>query len=529
MRSEDKYFDSLNEEQLWQRYCGFIDLSVNEFMTIQEGLLLDQIDKVADSVLGKKIINNQKPKSVDEFRQMVPLTTYKDYEPYLSEQREDVLAMKPYTWSHSSGRRGNFKWIPYSSEFLDRVARSCVGTMILATSRRKGEVRISPGCRILLILAPPPYVSGTVIETLARYFSFSQMPPAETVGKIEFPERIQLGFQMALRDGVDAIGALASILVRMGEQFSEQSRRTKFNRSMLHPKVLSRLLRAVLRSKRERRTILPKDLWPSKAVMTGGVDTAIYRKDIANYWGCEPYEFYICAEACYIATQGLNTKGMIFFPDHVFLEFIPHEEEIKHQDDKEYQPRTVLIDELEEGQLYEVVITHFYGMPLLRYRMRDLVRVTTLGDGKRGNSLPQIVFQRRVGETINLAGLADLDEKTIWQAIANTGVKYVDWAACKEYDQNRTFLRLYIELKEEKKGTELEKQIDKELKAIDIDYQDIGSQLDLQPVRITLLSRGTFDKYIEERRKEGASPAHLKPDHINAPQSIIDRLIQLSQ
>jgi hypothetical protein len=92
MLSEDKYFQTLTQAELWQRYCGFLDLSLDDFIDIQKELLTDQIERVADSLLGKKIMNNRKPKTVEEFRQMVPLTSYEDYEPYLSEQREDALA-----------------------------------------------------------------------------------------------------------------------------------------------------------------------------------------------------------------------------------------------------------------------------------------------------------------------------------------------------------------------------------------------------------------------------------------------------
>jgi len=97
MLSEDKYFRELTKAELWQRYCGFLDLSIDEFMDIQEELLMDEIDRVADSPLGRKIMGNQRPKSVEEFRRIVPLTTYDDYEPYLSERREDILGEKPET------------------------------------------------------------------------------------------------------------------------------------------------------------------------------------------------------------------------------------------------------------------------------------------------------------------------------------------------------------------------------------------------------------------------------------------------
>jgi len=528
MLSEDKYFQTLTEDELWQRYCGFLDLSLDDFMNIQKELLIDQIERVADSLLGKKIMGNQKPKSVEEFRQMVPLTTYDDYEPYLSECREDALAIKPHTWCHSAGRGGQFKWIPLSSEFIGKTTKNGLSCFILASTRQKGRVNLLPGFRFLSMLPPPPYSSGIFLQSFAENISFQVIPPLEAAKNMEFQERSRKAFQIALKDGVDIIGSLSSVLVKMGEGFSERTRSMKFSLSMLHPKIIFRLLQAWLRSKREKRGILPKDLWPTKAIIVGGMDTDIYRDNITRYWGSEPYEFYVCAEGFFMAVQDWNRKGMVFFPDTVFFEFIPYEQ-LEYTDNKDYKPSTVLLNELEEGKLYEVVITQFYGMPLLRYRMHDVVKVIVLRDEKAQVNLPHVVIQRRVGETIDLAGLAKLDEKTIWQAIANTGIKYADWSACKEYDRNQSFLRLYLELKEQKEAAEVETMIDEQLRIVDTDYKDIDSYLDLQPVRVTLLSPGTFQRYMDEKVKEGADLAHLKPTHVNAPEAVIQRLLQLSE
>ncbi len=152
-----------------------------------------------------------------------------------------------------------------------------------------------------------------------------------------------------------------------------------------------------------------------------------------------------------------------------------------------------------------------------------------MNDRETGVNLPQIIFQRRVDEVINLAALAHLDEKTIWQAIANTGIKYAEWSAGKEYDQNQSFLRLYLELKEEREPAEIATMIDEQLKVVDTDYKDVDAYLNLQPVRVTLLSRGTFQRYTDEKVKEGADIAHLKPLHINASEAVIQRLLQLSE
>jgi hypothetical protein len=528
MLPEDKYFKNLTEAELWQRYCGFLDLSVDEFMDIQKELLMDEIERVADSTLGKKIMGDKKPESAEEFRQIVPLTTYEDYEPYLSERREDVLAMRPQYWCHSAGRGGSFKWIPHSAEFLEVVTKRCLSGMILASAKREGQINLLPGFRCLLLLAPAPYSSGYIFKSFAELFSFKPMPDPDKTAEMELQDRIKVGFAEALKSGVDVIGAIASVMVRMGEELSGQARAMRFSPSMLHPKVMLRLIRAWVRSKSEKRPILPKDLWPSKAILTGGVDTAIYKDDIAYYWGRNSYEFYVCAEIFFVGLQGWNKKWLTFVPDTAFYEFIPYDEELSEQEGSDYQPSTVLLDELEEGKLYEVVITEFYGMPLLRYRLKDVVKVVALGDKETGVTLPQVVFQRRVGETINLGGLAHLDEKVIWQAIANTGLKYADWTACKEYSRNKSFLRLYIEMKEEKEADEIAVMVDEQLKVVDSDYKDVDAYLKFQPVRVTILSPGTFQSYIDEKRREGADLAHLKPSHVNPPEKVVKRLLEFS-
>ena len=529
MQPEDRYFQTLTQSELWRRYCGFLDFSVREFMGVQEQLLLDQIDRVWTSELGRKIMGARKPTTMQEFREQVPLTLYADYEPYLPEKRVDVLACKPALWCHSSGRMGKFKWFPHSPEFMERVNKSCLTAMTLACTREKGKVAFAPGFRFLLVLPPAPYTSGSLFESFAKHITFRAMPPQETGDRqTPFQERVAAGFQTALRDGVDIIGAIASVLVKMGEQFEEQTRSMKMSPSMLHPAIVGRLLRAKLRAWREHRPILPRDLWPSRAIATGGVDTAIYKEAIARYWGSEPYEFYTCAEGFFVAMQGWNKKGLYFLPDIAFYEFIPEEEVEKWQSDASYQPSTVLYDELQEGKLYEVVITQLYGMPLLRYRMKDLIRITGLSDPETGVALPHMRFQRRVGETIDLAALARLDERTLWQAIADTGLRVVDWSACKEYDGDQAFLRLYVELKEEASPEHVAALLAKHLKLVDVDYRDIESYLGMQPVRVTLLPKGTFMRYAERQREAGADLAHLKPPHINPSDEALSRLLACS-
>jgi hypothetical protein len=528
MSREDEYFKSLNKRELWNRYCGYLDYSVDEFIQVQARLLLEQIDLVAGSVLGKKIMNGRKPKTVDEFRRVVPLTKYDDYEPHLSEKDENALAVTPVSWCHSSGRGGKFKWMPYTSQAADVACRTFVGYLILAAARQKGEVRIKPRQRILYNLAPRPYLSGFSLYSFSQAFRSRLMPPPEEAEKMSFRERIQKGFQLALREGVDIIFSISSILVKAGERMAEQAQGTKFSIGMLHPRILSTLLRGITKSKLEGRKVLPKDLWRPRVILCGGADTAIYRDGVKYYWGKMPFEVYGSTECVNTAAQNWTQRWLSFLPHSAFWEFIPEEESMKAYQDSTYLPSTVLLNGLEEGKLYEVVLTQFYGMPLLRYRMGDIVKVVAMSDAEAGVKLPQFVFHTRIGETIDLAGLCRLTEKVIWQAINDTGIKYEDWSACKEYDHDKTFLRIYLEPKEQTEVIELERRIDEQLKKVDVDYQDISGYLELQPVRVKLLSKGTFERYYQEKVREGADMTHLKPPHMNAPNKVIERLLELN-
>lgn len=528
MLPEDEFFQTKDEGKIWQRYCGFLDLSLKEFMQIQHRLLMEQIELVADSPLGKKIMKGR-PQSVEEFRRLVPLTTYEDYQPHLTQQQEDVLAEKPYYWCHSTGRGGSFKWIPFTQRGFEMSAKRGLATMILASTQSRGEVNLRPGVRALLLIPPRPYAIASALYHLAQRFSTRIIPPMTEAEEADFQERIAMGFGTSLRTGVDVICSIASVLVKVGEEMAGQAQRLRLSPAMLRPPVLFRLTEALLRSKIARRAMLPRDLWKAKAILTAGTDVSIYKEQITHYWGLVPHEIYASSEVFPMAMQAWNKKWLTFVPDTAFWEFIPEGERQKSRDNSEYQPATVLLDEVEPGKTYEVVLTHFYAMPLLRYRMRDLVTFVALRDEEAGIELPQMVFKARADDIVALAGLAELDEKTTWQALVGTGVKYEDWSARKEYERGQGYLSLYLELKEEREAGEVEKLVDQQLKAIDVDYRDLETMLRLQPVRVTLLSPGTFQRYYEEKHKEGADLAHLKPPHMNASDTVIQRLLLLSQ
>ena len=116
MVKESEFFQTRDNIRIWQRYCGFLDLSVREFIDIQERLLLEQIELVSNSPLSRRIMDGKKPKTVKEFRETIPLTGYEDYSPYIGNCREEELAQKPVCWVRTSGK--------YNRPLLDPAAFS---------------------------------------------------------------------------------------------------------------------------------------------------------------------------------------------------------------------------------------------------------------------------------------------------------------------------------------------------------------------------------------------------------------------
>ena len=519
-------------DEIWTKFCGYLDLKLDEFMKIQERLLLEQIGFLSGSEIGRKLIGEVPPASVAEFRRMVPLTTYRDYEPYLKGMRSDSLPVEPYAWAHTSGRSGEYsvKWVPYSKRMYDSLGEVAIGALLQASCTRKGEVNLHPGNVILLGTAPPPFISGVITHSLTDQMEVKFVPSLEVGEKMEFGERISEGFKLAMGTGMDFFYGMSSILAKTGERFESGSGSIKFSPSMLRPNVLFRLLGGFLNSKLNKRKILPKDIWKLKGVMSGGTDTGIYRERIKYYWGKEPLEGYACTEGGNMAMQAWNFKGLTFFPDCDFLEFIPYEDTLKEKQDLSYKPQTVLLNELKPG-IYELVFTNLLGGVFTRYRVGDLFEVISLRDEELNIDLPQVRFYSRADDIIDLGGFTRLTERLIWQVIEASKIKYVDWTARKEYVGAEPILHLYIELSEsdETSSDQLLPLIHAALQQANSDFTDLETMLGSGHLQVTRLANNSFKGYMEARQRAGSDLAHLKPTHMQPPDNVMELLLQAGQ
>src|SRR4030042_7067801 len=285
--------------------CGFLDLDINGFMEVQERLLLKQLELLNNCQLGRKLLRGAAPQTLEEFRRLVPLTTYKDYCPEFIEKREDNLPAAPAFWVRTSGKSGDYpcKWVPMTPAFAERLSLVIYGVGMLSCCNGRGDTsKIPDVANILYSVAPSPYISGTFADLLRTQGSLEYLPSLEEAEKLTFEERISAGFKQALDDGLDYFFGLSLVLVKVGEKIRDSTEGINIKPYLKRPRALWRLIRALIKSRLASRQLLPKDLWDIKGIIGSGIDSWVYKDKIKELWGRNPLDLYSGTEVGIIAT-----------------------------------------------------------------------------------------------------------------------------------------------------------------------------------------------------------------------------------
>jgi hypothetical protein len=406
------------------------------------------------------------------------------------------------------------------------------GVGLLASCNSQGDFLVKEHLKTLATMASRDYGSGIVAYLMQRALGFDILPC--NAEEMTFQEKIEDGFKEALSKGLDAFGGLPSILVYVGEMFKQGAVNIDTRFLLSHPLASTRFAKGLIKSKLAHRPLLPKDLWSVEVVVGGGADSAIFRERVEELWGRQPLEIYGATEGGIYATQTWDYEGMTFIPNLNFFEFISEKEQFKWQLDHSYQPKTILLDEVNEGERYEIVTTNFHGGIMTRYRIGDIIKITSLRNEKLDTDIPQMVFDGRADDLVDIAGLGRLTERTIGEAIEKTGIPHVDWVARKEMIDNKPLLHLYLELGDGYIASEesVAAATREQFRRLDRKYRcnfynligDMETMLGLEPVQVSLLPQGAFSSYISQRQAEGVAPGHLKPTHVNPTDKVLSEL-----
>ena len=211
--------------EIWSEYCGFLDLDLEHYMQIQRRLMEEQIQLWSNSPLGQSILKGKHPKTIEEFRKAVPLTTYDDYADILLQKRADMLPGNPIIWIQTTWEGGKhpIKLAPYTRGMLDTYRTNVCACLILSSSTEKGEVTVKNTDKILYALAPLPFATGLFPLALNEEVDIRFLPDVEKAQDMTFSGRNKLGFKLALKQDVEYFFGLGSVAYAVSQSFSGSS------------------------------------------------------------------------------------------------------------------------------------------------------------------------------------------------------------------------------------------------------------------------------------------------------------------
>ncbi len=522
MTFEDKLANQ-EYDRIWQEYCGFLDLNMDSYMRIQKRLLEEQMKIWCPSPLGRKILNGKNPQTIEEFRNQVPLTTYEDYADVLLLKKEEMLPDKAIVWIQTTWEGGKHpvKLAPYTSGMIQTFRNNILSCLIMSTSSGRGNFDVEIGDKFLYGLAPLPYVTGLIPLGLSAEFRMEFLPPVDEAISMTFSERNKKGFKLGLKKGIDfffGMGSVAYYVSKSVSSLSEGKKGGSFWKKMfaMQPSMAVKYLKAKKRCKEENRELMPKDLFKLKGFLSAGTDNRCYKDDLEELWGIRPLEVFAGTEPSFVGTENWSRNGLYFFPDSGFYEFIPENEMYRSLDEPSYQPRTICMDEVLPGEIYEIVLTVFKGGAFARYRVGDVYRCLGVSSREDNTKLPRFEYIDRVPDIIDIAGFTRISENSVNNVIGLSGLDVVNWVALKEFtaDKGRPYLHLYVELSSSAVvNRAVSREILKEhltiyFKYVDQDYNDLKRILGMDPLEVTILKCGTFAAY---EARSGKKLRHINP------------------
>lgn len=506
-------------------------------------LLMRMLDDNKDTEYGRKY-GFADIKSVAEFQERVPLTTFDDYAGYvyrMTEGSESGL-ISSYNIAHyakTSGTMGNPKRIPVS----DRA----MGVM----NRYNMQLRTKVICDAIgFDWANPPYlnliesqlttlkngatygaISAKVIGQMRDYLSMLMTSPLEALVPDPKTNTRYLHARFALMNPeITSMGfSFSSILLELmqyieseWEMLVDDIEKGTIDESVKMPadvraSVLGKIQPMPERAAQLREIfsqgfdepIMPK-IWPNltifSGVATGGFAT-YYNKLRQRYAGDGVRLFYVglnASEGILSVPMDVDCPDSVLIPDSVFYEFIPI--------DSEDQGDIVTIDGVEVGKTYEIVITNQSGF--YRYRIRDAVKVTGMY-----NNTPMIQFQYRIDQTISVLG-----EKTtelVLRGVAERverelGYSMEDFSVFGDVDSvpMRYVMLMEATLPEGLDPGAVAAELDKGLCEGNPSYGDKVAKGMLDHLRLLFLQPETYLLYRDVMISKGAASAQLKPPRI---------------
>ncbi|KAM9426505.1 GH3 domain-containing protein [Pholidichthys leucotaenia] len=551
MRGENRTLGGLLSQYVAVKVVGWLgrrqrrklEADTQKVKQAQEETLLQRLRKNANTLYGKQY-DFSSIKDSNEFRARHPITTYKDYCELINRiaagEEKLIIAEKPLVLAMTSGTSGHSAMLlstkDTNTEFFLQGVAVCLDAMRQAVPETDSLQRTTkffymPTFRQSKAGIPIGPNSSTPVSSRHMLNLYTTPAPAFEVPSEK--DTLYLHLLFALKD--PSVGTLESnfastvfyafsALQERWQELVEDIERGKINSVLsLEPQVRARL-EALMKPDKERAAHLrahfedgfrgiAKRLWPHLHLVLA-VDSGsnqIYGEMLRENY-CKGVPFY---SPFYAATEGLigvnlwpqeASRHYLLCPRSMFCEFLP-----ERSLDIE-MPHTLLMEEVKEGENYELVVTNASG--LFRYRLGDIVKVVGFH-----NQCPVVEFQYRRGQMLNVRG-EKVSEALFLGALKKAvtqwlGAQLVDYCCAESgilgdlIGGSDPHYQVFLELNGVRKLTEEQRhKLDVCLQQDSAVYKSFRIKGSIGPMRVQLVAEGAF----KELRRQMMAHSSTSPN-----------------
>ncbi len=407
-----------------------LERAVADPRAAQEARLQRILAAHADTEIGRKY-GFGSIKNLDEFRAKVPFTTWDAMAPLVDRMlagEENVLVgEKPFFYATTSGTTGRRKLIPVTSSFVEECR---VANKLLYRATLAAMPQLLHGKRLSLRSPRTEKLAegieaGSITVALGGGFEDEEglfdAVPVDVFFVDDFPTRYFLALRFALQHEVTVCSAVnpstlllfARTLEDRGEELAlamengvlgiadsaipDADRRARLQARCVPDEAAAKRIRESMQKNGGKARM--REVFPELAGLVcwkGGSAPWYVEKLRTSYGDLPVLDYGYCAsEGCFGAPISTQGAASVLVPHGHVVELVPEDDmdAVRSGDQK----RTLLMDEVEVGKRYFVIVTT--GAGLYRYEMNDVIEVV----GKMGKA-PLVVFRQKGGAMASLTG-----------------------------------------------------------------------------------------------------------------------------
>ena len=515
--------------------------------------------------------------SYADYARKVPFSEYKDYEPYIERmlvfgEKNLITASDVLYYAHTSGTSGASKMIPRTQQELEILYNDIFQRAFGLCEKENaggekagGEKTVdekAAGEKENAAIAEGRFSGSRGANFMETQIGFTSMGiphgaisatlnhPEDTVPCSVFPEEIiystvdfdrrHVKLLFALREKhlsflMSTFSPMIHDMIvylqlhwqelcgdleagRVGAEVSVDPRmRARLNAILTPDPERAEEIRRVM-EKYEDGYFIP-GIWPDlKLVACVGTATfASHMEKIREHLGPDikvDQLGYVSSESTVAAQIKEGEEAYMLLPYSGFYEFIPMDGDSEAQEDV-----PVLMDQLEVGREYELIVTNLSGF--YRYRIGDVIRVTGFH-----NKCPMIVFSYRKNQLVSMYGEKVTEavmQSSVEKLSSESGTRIFEYSVYPDTDSDPGRYIVILESDEEIGPDRWQSYSDTLNRILCEAHDSYRAKMDgkiMLPLEVRFVQPQTYALYRDMKIMDGASPNQIKPLHVIANEKL---------